>query len=100
MNSRAAAVDRELWELVPRVTSRRPAKIIAFELKVPPRTVKGWQSGDHQPRLAHFVALADLFPELREKGLEWFAAALDLDPADTARLFAEMQRLLLRGRPK
>ena len=67
----SAHVESELRELVPRVLGRESAKVIAFHLGVPQRTAENWQAGLNLPNLPHFFALAELFPELRDKSLEW-----------------------------
>lgn len=99
MIAKALQVAQEMRELVPRITRREPAKVIAFQLgNIPQRTVENWQRGQSLPNAPHWVALCELFPELRAKDLEWHATALGVDPADQTRLLAEIQRLVLGAR--
>lgn len=83
--------------MVPVVTSREPAKIIAFKLgNIPVRTVQNWQRGMSLPGAAYWEALKDLFPEFRAKDREWAAQALGVDPLDELRLLQQVQTLLLQ----
>lgn len=85
--------------MLPRVLNRESAKVIAFKLgNLPVRTVQNWQRGINSPSQAHWIALRDLFPELRDKDMEWMAETLGVDPLDETRLFQELQMFLLRRR--
>lgn len=83
--------------MVPMVTSRVPAKVIALKLgNIPPRTVQNWQTGASLPSAYHWEELKRLFPEFEAKSREWSAEALGVDPLDETRLLYEVQKLLQR----
>lgn len=98
MTFKAQQVEAEMRELVPRVLANESAKVIAFKLGCPQRTVENWKARQCIPNAPHWKALCDLFPELRDKDLEWTAAQFGLDPLDETRLFQELQMFMLRRR--
>lgn len=95
-NAASARIERQLRDVVSTATSRESAKVIAFKTGARLRTVQGWQNGEHLPGVPYFFALAEMFPEIREKSLEWLAASMGVDPADQARVLHEISRLVLK----
>lgn len=96
MTALALQIEQELRDIVPRVTARQSAKVIAFNAGATQRTAENWQAGLNLPQGPHLIMLARQFPELRSKVLEWLDADSG-DGNDPSRVLDEIAKLV-KGR--
>lgn len=95
----AVAIERELTEIMPRVTRRETAKILAFKAGVSQRQAEAIKAGLPTWRqAARFLALAQQNPELKA----WVAKLLNMDLQHDPRALALLDQIerFIGGKPE
>ena len=97
MTALAIQIEQECREIIPRVTERQSAKIIAFKAGSTQRSAENWQAGLCLPQVPHFLALANQIPELKAKVLEWLGASARDSGENPPAVLDQIAKLLQRG---
>lgn len=95
MNGTAARAWTELQDTVAGEIDRETAKVVAFKLKVPQRTVENWQARVNRPSALNLFALSALYPAVRGKMFELLAAQAGDSGEDPSRVLNDIIRLIV-----